>query len=468
MKSKVFSVLDYGIVASERECCSAALQKLVDEVSASGGGEIHFPQGRYTLGTVFLRSNVAIVLDGATLLGSLRFEDYRKDEEVDYPLYQDASHSFFHCSMLVAEGCENISITGNGRVDMRSVWDEKNVRNMCHRGAKAIAFKECRNVKIEGICVQNATDLAIYFAGCRDVLVQKVRARAYIDGISPDGCQNVTIADCEVETGDDGIVLKASYTLNRLSACENITVRDCSIKSRCNAVKFGTETNGDFKNITVENVRICNTRLSGIAVESVDGGHIDGVTFRNIQMKNVGTPIFVHLGKRLRGPKGTTIGSISNVSFENIEATGEYRPYEAIAWNYASFVAGDCYQEPWNIGVAEGLEETQTFTEQSPWQITSNVCGLQGHRIQNIRFKDVRLQLNGGATAYENAVPEEPLSYPEAFVYGRILPAKGIYFRHIDGLTLDNVQVETIYADARKAFTFDDTLNLVKERGSYD
>ncbi len=462
MMNKVYSVIDYGVLADGSTLCSVAVQKLIDEVSAAGGGVIAFPAGRYVLSTVFLKNGVHISLDGATLLGSLCFDDYQRDEKVDYPLYQDASHSFFHCSMFVGEGCANVSVTGDGTIDMRSVWDEKNVRNMAHRGAKCIALKECTNVRIEGISVQNATDLAIYFAGCENIVVRGVKVRAYIDGISPDGSKNVTIENCEVESGDDGIVFKASYTLNRLSACENITVNNCDISSRCNAIKFGTETNGDFKDITIENVRIQNTRLSGIAVESVDGSRIDGLRFRDIEMQNVATPIFVHLGKRLRGPKGTAIGSISNLSFENITAKGPYVPYTAIEWNYPSFLAGDIYQEPWNIGVAEGLKNDEVFTEKSAWQITSNVCGLSGYRLRNIRFKNVRLELNGGAEKYDSNVPEEPLSYPEAFVYGRILPASGMYFRHIDGLELENVTVSTVYQDTRETFVFDDVINLKK------
>ncbi len=459
---KIVSVADKIQGKDGETLCTVAVQKLIDEVASNGGGIVLFPEGRYVLSTLFLRSNVHIVLENAWLLGSLRFDDYRTDEQVDYPLYQDASHSFFHCSMLVGEGCENISITGSGGIDMRSVWDEKNVRNMCHRGAKAIALKECKNVRISGISVWNATDLAVYFAGCENVEVDGVKVRAYIDGISPDGSKNVKIQNCEVESGDDGIVFKASYTLNRLSDCENITVNDCKISSRCNAIKFGTETNGDFKNITIENVRISNTRLAGIALESVDGSHIDGIVFRDIYMQNVATPIFVHLGKRLRGPKGTLIGSIANVTFENIVATGKYQPYTTIEWNYASFLQKDTYQEPWNIGVAEGLTNEQVFTEISPWQITSNVCGLKGYSLKNIRFKDVRLELNGGSKEYNPIVPEEPLTYPEAFVYGRILPAKGIYFRHIDGLSLENVEVSTKYEDVRETFVFDNVTNLVK------
>ena len=40
-------------------------------------------------------------------------------------------------------------------------------------------------------------------------------------------------------------------------------------------------------------------------------------------------------------------------------------------------------------------------------------------------------------------------------VYGWTLPAKGIYFRYIDGLTLDNVTVETYRSDAREDFVLE-------------
>ena len=280
------------------------LQSKIDECSANGGGKIVLPNGELLLCTVFLKSNVTIELQEQTLiLGPLDFYEYQPDENVDYQLYQDASHSFFHCSMFVAENCENIAIIGNGKIDMRSVWDEENVRDMVHRGAKCIALKNCKNVLVSDIGVYNVTDLAIYFAGCENVEISNIKMRVYIDGISPDNCKNVKIHDCDIETGDDGIVFKSSYTLNKLGECDNIHVYNCRVKSRCSAIKFGTETNGGFKNVVVENVNVYESRITGIAVESVDGAIIDNILLKNITMKNVGTPIFIHLGKRMRGPQ---------------------------------------------------------------------------------------------------------------------------------------------------------------------
>ncbi|MBO7345309.1 MAG: right-handed parallel beta-helix repeat-containing protein [Clostridia bacterium] len=430
------------------------MQKAIDECSNSGGGKLFLPKGKISLGTVLLKSNVHIVLqDETVILGSLNFDDYLRDEKVDYPLYQDASHSFFNCSLFVGKDCENISITGKGLIDMQSVWDEENIRNIVHRGAKAIALKECKHAYIDGVTVNNCTDLAIYFAGCEHVEIANVKMRTYIDGISPDNSKNVKIHDCDVETGDDGIVFKSSYTLNRLDICDNIHVWNCRIKSRCNAIKFGTESNGGFENILIENIDIRETRITGVSIESVDGAIIDGITVRNVKMRNVNAPIFVHIGKRMRGPAGREFGKIKNIVFENITADGPYEEYEIVPWNYVSYKANDLLQKPWIFGVAESFDDTYSGnTKDSDWQMTSNVCGLKESPIENVAIKNIHFKLDGGVKEYKKDVPEEAQDYPEVYVYGRILPAKGIYFRYVKNLKIENAIIETYRPDAREDF----------------
>ena len=455
----IYNVKEFGAVADGITLCSEAVQKTVDYCHANGGGIVRFEGGRYVLSTVFLKSNVTIEIpEGTELLGAESYYDYAQEEKIDYPIYQDSSHTYFYPSMFVGIGCENIKITGGGKIDMRSVWDEDGVRGEAikHRGAKCIALKECKNIEISNLAIVNVTDLAVYFAGCENVDIYNLKLKVYIDGISPDNSKNVRIHDCDVETGDDGIVFKSSYTLNRLDICKDIHVWDCKIKSRCNALKFGTETNGGFENILIENIEIKDTRITGISIESVDGAVVDGVTIRNVKMTNVNAPIFVHVGKRMRGPSGRAIGKIKNITLENITTSGPYEEYEIMPWNYFSYKAGDRKQNPKVFGVAESFDGTK---ETDDWQMTSNICGLKESPLENITLRNVHLKLDGGVKTYNRNVPEEAQDYPEVYVYGRILPAKGIYFRHIDGLTMENVTVETYREDSREDFVFDDVRN---------
>lgn len=465
-KTNLFNVLDYGVVADGVTLNSVAVQSAVDACSAQGGGTVYFPKGEYVLSTVFLKSNVRIELaKGARILGSLNFYDYAQQEKIDYPLYQDASHSYFDLSMFVGRNCENIAIVGQGEVDMRSVWDEDGVRGpeIKNRGPKFIALRECNNIEVSGLKIDNVSDLAVYFAGCDNVDIYGLRMRVYIDGVSPDNSSNVRIHDCDIEAGDDAIVFKTSYTLNRLGVCKDIHVWNCRLKSRCSAIKFGTETNGGFENILIEDIDIRDTRITGIAIESVDGAIVDGITIRNVKMQNVGAALFVHIGKRMRGPAGREIGKIRNVTLENITAVGPYVPYEVVAWNYDSYKANDTYQYPWCMGIFEHSDHSGEKQTEEAWQITNNICGLKGYPLENITLKNVHLEVDGGVKTYRKEVPEEPQPYPEVNTYGIFLPAKGIYFRHINGLTMENVTVTSYKPDAREDFVFENVQDLIRK-----
>lgn len=457
---KKYNVEEFGAIADGKTLCTKAVQKAVDYCHTQGGGIVRFDRGRYVLSTIYLKSNVHIeISENVEILGSLNFYDYASQEKIDYPIYQDASHTYFDLSMFVGRDCENISITGKGKIDMRSVWDEDGVRGkeIVHRGPKCIALKECQNVEISGIEIVNVTDLAVYFAGCQNVDVHGLKMRVYIDGVSPDNSKNVRIYECDIEAGDDAIVFKSSYTLNRLDICKDIKVWNCRLKSRCNAIKFGTETNGGFEDIHIENIKIKETRITGISIESVDGAVIDGITIKNVTMQNVNAPLFIHLGKRMRGPEGREIGRIRNITLENITAEGPYEEYEIVPWNYSSYKRGDIRQNPKTFGIAESFDGRNQTDE---WQMTSNICGLREYPLQNITLKNIHLKLDGGIVEYSRNVPEDAQDYPEVYVYGRILPAKGIYFRHIEGLTLEDVTVETYRADQREDFVFEQVSGL--------
>lgn len=455
-----YNVIDYGAVADGEKLNTVAVQAAIDACAAAGGGQVFFPKGKYVLSTVFLKSNVHIVFEDATeILGSLNFTDYCPDETVDYPLYQDKSHSYFHCSMFVGIDCENIKLTGKAKIDMRSVWDEEDIRkNIAYRGAKCIALKNCKNVELSNLFIYFATDLAIYFAGCEDVEIYGIKMRTYIDGISPDNCKNVRIHDCDVEAGDDALVFKSSYTLNKLDICKNIRVWNCRLKSRAYCIKFGTETNGGFENIVIEDIYMYDTRICGFSIQSADGAIIDDIVLRNVKMVNVNVPIFIHLGKRMRGPEGREIGRIRNVLIENVEASGPYGPFEIIPCYYPYYKANDWWQDRKVYSTYWGTPEMSQSRED--WQTTSNVCGLKGIPLENITFRNVHLSLDGGVQEFERNVKEEPPDYPQTFGYGWILPAKGIYFRYIDGLVLDNVTVKTERPDVREDFIFDNVENL--------
>ncbi len=437
----MYNILDFGAVSDGVTNSAPFIQKAVDHCAKNGGGVIYVPYGKYVMSSVHLHSNIHFVFEpGVLILGSLNPDEFDAREEIDYPLYQDCSHSYFRRSLFWAENCENISFSGNATIDMREVWENTLVPNehpwVGCRANKIITLKNCKKVDISDLKMYNATDLAVYMAGCEDVKVTGLTMRVNIDGISPDCCKNVVISDCNVVAGDDGIVLKTSYALNEKRACENISISNCVVSSRMCAIKFGTETNGDFKNITISNCSIYDTCLTAVALEIADGGVMDGVTVSGITMQNVGTPFIIMLTNRARGPKGTKIGKIKNVTIDNLTAIGSYGPIEPIRYT--------------NI-----LEDNEL--QNAPVLFSSSVVGQPESFLENITLSNINLTVPGGGVEEDRniIVPEIPKEYPRASAFECKLPASGIYFRYVKGLSLHNINVQTLKEDKRDKMVFD-------------
>ena len=449
----MLSVIDYGAVADGKTLARAAFQAAVDACHAAGGGTVYVPAGRYLLGTVEMRSHVHIRLEaGATILGSTDFEnDYLPHEAFEGTPYQDISHSYFDHSLFVAKHCCDISISGYGKIDMQGVWRKEMIEMKgfkTYRTVKVFAFLSCTDVSFSDFSVYRATDICMWLYDCERVRIHGLYMDVLVDGISPDACRDVIISDCILRCDDDAIVLKSSFPLAKAIPCENITVTGCIISSNYCAVKIGTETNGDFRNITVTGCVLRNVQSAGLTVQSTDGAHITGVHFKNITMHNVSAPILVRLGARLRGPEGTTVGSISDVSFENIYAYFPMETYEVT---------------PVHLPGVRSLDGTIT-----PWPYPSIVAGMPGYPVKNVTLRDVTLVSYGGEKQ-ENVLPlplpENNTVAPSPWIYGwhKVLPAHGLLFNHVDGVTLSGISLRTIHADERPDRYLADVSNLNEE-----
>ena len=432
----MFSVLDYGAHADGKTLATAAFQAAIDACAAAGGGTVLVPAGRYLCGTMLLRSHVHFLIEaGATILGSVDFEkDYLPREEFPGPRYQDESHSYFNHSLFVADGCTDIGFSGHGTIDMQGVWVDSMEKGQYYRTVKMFAIRECTDLYFEDLTLLRATDLCLYLCGCEHVRIRGLYMDVLVDGISPDGCRDVVISDCIVKAGDDAIVLKASYALRRLIHCSEICISNCVIYCHASAFKIGTETNGDFYNITVTGCTIRNTIHSGIAIESVDGGHIHGLNISNITMYNVATPLFIRLGRRMRGPEGAGVGSISDVCISGVYADFPKEAYPTVP-----------------IHLPGQLEIGEMTT---PFEYTSMILGLADVPIRNLTLRDIYIRTYGGAkaeTVLPLPLPEKEEAYPEANMFGwhKIVPASCLLCRHVDGLRFDNVRLETRNPDDR-------------------
>jgi polygalacturonase len=328
------------------------------------------------------------------------------------PAYDDTETSYFHYALLSGDGVHNVAIEGAGTIDGN---------RLRRSGPKPIAIKNCEWVSVRGLTVRNAPNYNISFAGTDHIEVEGVKLlNGYADGVDLDGCRYIQITDSYIDTWDDAICPKASMALGKRRATEHLVVANCILRTSCNNLKFGTESAGDLRDVSVSNCVMLRRSagrkpLGGIAIESVDGANIDGVVVSNISMEEVMAPIFIRLGSRGRGMDKPATGSIQNISIQNVVARG--------AW------------------------------------LASSITGVETGRVQTVSIDGLNVTAAGGVAARDVNVPEKAAEYPDPDMFGE-LPALAMYARHVDGLTLRNVKVRATEPDGRPAVVLDDVARL--------
>lgn len=401
--------------AAEGELATRRLQASIDQAARAGGGTVVIQPGRYVTGTLYLKSHVTLHLAaGATIVGSPNLGDY----PVTVARVRSYTDVYTDKSLFYGEDLENVRLEGAGTID----GSGKAFSGPYKVRPYTIRIVSSKRVTVTGLAIRDSPMWVQHYLACEDVNIRGITVESRVnnnnDGIDIDACDRVRISDCDVSSGDDAIVFKSTL----LRPTRNVVVTNCVLSTRCNALKLGTESNGGFENIAVSNCVIRDTRLSGIAIECVDGGTLERVLFSGIVMDGVGAPIFIRLGDRGRpfetgGPR-QPVGKLRRVMIRDVEAV------RASA-----------------VGCA--------------------IAGLPGAPVEDITLDNVRLEfVGGGKPEYEyEKVPEKADQYPEHRMFGN-LPAYGFYCRHARRLSFRNVQVSTATPDARPAMLTEDVAEL--------
>lgn len=417
-RAQSFNVYQFGARGNGTTLDTASLQKAIVACARNGGGTVLFPPGRYLSGTLFLKSRVTLHFEaGAVLLGSTRLEDY-PPTVASIRSYTD---NYTERSLIFGEHLDQIALEGNGVIDGQGAAFKGGYKVRPY----LIRLIDCQGVSVRELTLKNSAMWVQHYLACDGVHIDGItvlsKCNANNDGIDIDGCRRVRIANCDIQSGDDAIVLKS--TLER--PCRHVVITNCLLSSDCNAFKLGTESNGGFEDVVLSNCSIYNTRLAGIALEMVDGGSLDGVNISNITMRRVNGPIFIRLGNRARpfqeGMARPGMGTLRNVSISYIQAS----------------------------------EADRTGC---------SITGLPDRPVENITLSHIRLGFAGGGSR-EHArrpVPEKPEAYPEYSMFGA-LPAYGFYCRHVRNLAFDHVGVDVAIPDNRPALVCDDAAMLELE-----
>jgi hypothetical protein len=428
-------VRKYGAKGDSTTLNSVAIQKAIDDCNKSGGGRVIFPQGKYLSGTIVLKDNVTLFLQkGAIILGSTRVEDYQNLDP-----FADGLGTGVGWALVVAVDAKNIGVEGEGAIDGQGsklkaeqiLTDNRPEGQRWGRRPFLLRVVRCNGVHVKDVTLYYSAAWTSHYFQSTNIRIEKIkilsRGVAHNDGIDIDGCQDVEIKDCDINSGDDALCFK---TTSSKMACRDIVVSGMKLKSSQGAIKMGTESMADFENIKISHCYIYETNNGGIKLLTVDGAHLRNVEVSDIEMVDVKTPILVRLGSRLsvfrKGKdEQQETGTLENVLIKNVKA-----------------VSADSTQ----LKPASGIL----------------ITGVPGHDITNLRLQNIDIYLPGGGSIEQarTEVPEAVDKYPEVKTFGPTIPAYGLWARHVNGLKLDNISFHLKATDMRPAIICEEGKNI--------
>jgi parallel beta-helix repeat protein len=444
--ASVCDVRKFGAVGDGVRLDTGAIQKAVDACAAAGGGTVTVPPGKYLSGTVFLKSNVTLDLAaGAAILGSTNLADYATGiERCGFVLYPQLDKCLIYASQA-----ENVAITGRGTIDGQGrAFPLVTPDGAPGERPMLLRLASCRNVSLEGVTLQNAGAWCAHFLGCDGVRVRGVtihnRVNGNNDGIDLMNTRKVLISDCILMCEDDCVCFQ---NMSHDLPVQDIVITNCLLSTRWAAIRSGGSHRGGIRNVAVSNCVIRDTFGCGIKLQVSGNGTLENLTFSNIVMENVSCPISLRFGSHhYNGEKrdpSFPFGAMRNILFANIRASvpDEASLKKAIPSFYAAY--------PWKPPPQPCPgEERQCIS----------ICGIPGHPVEGVTLRGIHVTYPGGGTredAERRELPELEEQYPEYFMWG-VLPAYGLYARHVKGLSLESVQFDVARSDFRPAVVCDD------------
>jgi polygalacturonase len=379
-----------GVAATDTANLVATLTAAAN--SANGGGTVIVPSGTYYCNNFTIPSNINLQLSsGANIYNNS-------------PL-----------TTLISIGSgHDIAITGSGTIDGRATTTTGT--------GNLITISHVTNLLVSGVTICNSskfhlvpadiTNLTIDGVNINDTYTKSMNSGNYLsntDGIDYSG-NHILIKNCNIDDGDDNIVAKPqSYH------CSDILITNCTI-GHGHGISIGGQTNAGLEGMTVKNCTFNGTdnglrmkagpyMLDGaVYLTGGLGGLVKNVSFSDITMTNVATPIIINswyvsgdrYGYSQRSPSAlytlTNPGETLHTVDQQNNSTAKVPFYDNI--RYTNITATGATK---NVAIIYGLD-SQSVNADDPLRNIDNVSfnnvSLSGSYLADIYYTS-RLDISG-------------------------------------------------------------------------
>nr|ANJ43626.1 glycoside hydrolase family 28 [Peruphasma schultei] len=304
---------------------TAAIQKALS--SCSKGKSVRLASGTFLSGPLTIPSGVSLWVDsGATLKAVTDPKKFDEGKNTCGTLDNGGSG----CKAFITiNGATGTGIYGKGTIDGQGgqtmtgkgeTWwklaaDAKD-KNKKQNAPRLIQIDNSKDITLYLITLKNSPNFHVVSKSTNGftawgVTINTPGTARNTDGIDPMGSQNITIAHCNIATGDDNVAIKAG----------NAPTRHVSILNNKfgvgHGMSIGSEVNDGVSDVTVSSLTLEGT-TNGLRIKSDKsrGGLVTGVTYTNVCMHNVKNPIV--LDTQYSNAGGSHIPVFKGITFNNI------------------------------------------------------------------------------------------------------------------------------------------------------
>nr|ANJ43651.1 glycoside hydrolase family 28 [Ramulus artemis] len=308
---------------------SADETKIIQDAlhTCAKGKAVALSSGVFISGPLVIPSGVSLLVEkNTTLRGSTNPKLYDRGNNTCGALDNYGGG----CNPLITiSGATGSGIYGKGTIDGRgsSKMLGSNI-TWWHLARNAVtAHKQQNNPKM--IYIYNSTDITLYqitvvnspFYHIESLLtfgftvwgitINTPGSALNSDGVDPTGSMNVTIAHCNISTGDDNIAISSLHAPSKYISVYN------NYFGHGSSMGIGSGTTYGVSEVTVTNLTLNNVRY-GLYIKSntLNGGLVTNVTYDNVCIYDSPWPIT--LDTRYYHKTGNHTPEFKNISFNNI------------------------------------------------------------------------------------------------------------------------------------------------------
>jgi polygalacturonase len=340
--AKRYVITDHGAIGNGKTLNTQAIQAIIDSSATDGGGVIVVPKGTFLTGAIFLKQGVNLQIEKDGMLKGTT-------DPNEYPVVKtrwEGAETDRRAALLNAIDLNGVEVTGEGTIDGSGeewvrLFNELNSQKGIQPQSKPpvprpgrpklICFQNCRKVRISNLSLLNSASWGLHILYSEDVVVENLKSRAAhnipnSDGIDVDSSRRVLISQCDIDSNDDCISLKAGRDADGLRVnkpSEDIIVEKCRFGYGHGGVAIGSETSGSIRNVEVRDCSASDDNWAPIRFKSTAsrGGVVENIIYKNIEMHNVRRAFEFNLlysAANAGNPPAKVLVEIRNVQLINV------------------------------------------------------------------------------------------------------------------------------------------------------